>query len=187
MSRIAPKPIRDYPWYLRIFFHLQKKKFGSLLEPVLLWARTPNVFLGFMMMQKALNRKKSPLHPVLRALVTIKVSQINQCSFCIDMNSALLLQRGGSEDKILSLSRFRESVIFTENEKAALEYAEAMTRSSDKVSDELFQRLHNHFDDDTIVELTALIAFQNLSSKFNSALDAAPFGFCKNSLDVITR
>jgi AhpD family alkylhydroperoxidase len=181
MSRIAPKPIKAYPWFLRFFFRMQKKKYGAPLEPVLLWGRTPRVFLGFMFMQKALNRKQSPLHPVLRALITVKVSQINQCSFCIDMNSALLLQRGGSEDKILALSRFRESAIFTESEKVALEYAEVMTQSSNRMLDELFKKLQMYYDDDAIIELTALIAYQNLSSKFNSALDAAAFGFCKLS------
>jgi len=157
---------------------MQKKKYGSPLEPVLLWGRTPRVFLSFLFMQKALNRKKSPLHPLLRALVTIKVSQINQCAFCIDMNSALLLQKGGSQDKITNLAAFQKSSLFNESEKVALEYTEAVTQASSKVSDELFQRLKTHYSPDAIVELTALIAFQNLSSKFNTALDAEAFGFC---------
>lgn len=179
MSRIAPKLNSTYTWYLKLLFYLQKKKYGALLEPVLLWGRTPRVFLGFLAMQKALNRKRSPLHPQLRALITIRVSQINQCPFCIDMNSSLLLQRGGSEEKILNLSLFRQSSCFTEPEKTALEYAEVVTQSSNNVNDELFQRLKTHFEEDAIIELTALIAFQNLSSKFNSALNAAEFGFCK--------
>ncbi len=56
------------------------------------------------------------------------------------------------------------------------EEAEAYFR---QVTDELMTRLQHHFDDDAIVELTGLIAFQNLSSKFNSALDVPPQGFCK--------
>lgn len=99
------------------------------------------------------------------------------------MNSALLLQQGGSQDKILDLAQFRQSPLFTEDEKAALEYAEVVTQSSNKVADELFGRLKSHFQDDAIIELTALIAFQNLSSKFNAALDAASFGFCHISHD----
>lgn len=181
MTRISSKPVRAYPWYLRVLFYFQKRKYGAVLEPVLLWGRTPRVFLGFLFMQKALNRKKSPLDPALRALVTVKVSQINQCSFCVDMNSALLLQRGGSEEKIHALFQFQQSSLFSEGEKTILDYAEAMTRSTGKVSDELFQRLQKHYSEDAIVELTALIAYQNLSSKFNSALDAEAFGFCNLS------
>jgi len=62
---------------------------------------------------------------------------------------------------------------------AALEYAEAMTETGQRVSDELMSRLKQAFDDDAIIELTALIAFQNLSSKFNSALDVPSQGFCR--------
>ena len=179
MSRITPKPLSSYPWYIRILFRFQTKKYGAPLEPVLLWGRTPKVFLGFLLMLKALNRKGSPLDASLRALITTKISQINECAFCIDMNAALFLERGGSEEKIFSLSKYRQSTVYSEREKTSLEYAEAMTISSEKVSDQLFSRLKVHFNEDAIIELTALIAYQNLSSKFNSALKAEAFGFCK--------
>ena len=179
MSRIPPKTPEKYPWYLRLLFRSQKKKHGAPLEPVLLWGRTPKVFFGFLWMQNALNRKRSPLDPILRALITVRVSQINHCAFCVDMNSFLLIQRGGSEDKIEDLSRIQESTRFTDSEKAALEYTETITLSTTQVTDDLFERLRKYFNDDAIVELTALIATQNLSSKFNAALDAAPSGFCQ--------
>ena len=74
---------------------------------------------------------------------------------------------------------WRASDLFSERERVTLEYAEAITRSDLEVSDELMARLRQQFDDDTIVELTALIAFQNMSSKFNAALDVPPQGFCR--------
>jgi alkylhydroperoxidase family enzyme len=60
-----------------------------------------------------------------------------------------------------------------------LTYAEAMTDSRRQVDDAMIARLRTFFDEDGIVELTGLIAFQNLSSKFNAALDVEPQGFCK--------
>ena len=63
--------------------------------------------------------------------------------------------------------------------RAALTYAEAMTVPDKDVDDELMAGLKSHFDDDAVVELTALVAFQNLSSKFNSALAVPPQGFCR--------
>ncbi len=149
------------------------------LEPMLLWGRTPRVMRSFLRTFRALNRKDSPLDPQLRALVSVKVSQINHCSFCVDMNSSFVLQHGGSEKKIKELQDFDSSLIFSDKEKTALKYAEAVTLSSQKVDDAIFNELKPHFDDDAIVELTALIAFQNMSSKFNAALDASPFGFCQ--------
>ena len=63
--------------------------------------------------------------------------------------------------------------------RAALEYAETVTITGASVSDALMAQLSKHFDEEGIVELTALVAFQNLSSKFNSALDVPAQGFCE--------
>jgi AhpD family alkylhydroperoxidase len=116
---------------------------------------------------------------VLRSLVTVRVSQLNWCRFCVDLNSMTLAKRAGSLEKVQELGRWRESEAFSEAERAALDYAEAMTLSNRHVSDALMARLKRHFDDDAVVELTGLVAFQNLSSKFNAALDVPSQGFCQ--------
>ena len=77
------------------------------------------------------------------------------------------------------LDQWQESELFDAKERAVLEYTEAITYSDRQVTDELMERLKIFFDEDSIVELTGLIAFQNLSSKFNSALDVPAQGFCK--------
>ena len=77
---------------------------------------------------------------------------------------------GVSEEKILALNEYEESPLYDEREKAALEYADAITLSDHDVDDDLFARVQNVFDDDAIVELTAIIAWENSSSKFNRAL-----------------
>ena len=177
--RIAAKDIKDYPRYLRPFFWNQRRKYGSVLDAALLWARSPKLFLGVALLYGMVDRKSSPLEPALRSLVTVRVSQINWCSFCVDLNSATLLKRGVSMGKIMALENWRENELFSEQEKAALDFAEAMTRSDIQVEDGHMQRLRAHFEDDAIVELTGLIAFQNMSSKFNAALDVPPQGFCQ--------
>jgi alkylhydroperoxidase family enzyme len=82
-------------------------------------------------------------------------------------------------DKVLQLEHWRDCDLFDEHELAALEYAEAMTYSDQQVSPALIGRLKTLFGDDGVVELTGLIAFQNLSSKFNAALDVPAQGFCQ--------
>ncbi len=77
---------------------------------------------------------------------------------------------GISEEKILALEQFRDAEQFDERETVALEYADAMTLSDQDVDDALFARVAEHFDADAIVELTAVIAWENASSKFNRAL-----------------
>lgn len=181
--RIPVKPIQRYPWYLFPFFWNQKRKYGQLLAPALLWGRVPKLFVAVATLYGVLDRRHSPLGPVLRSLVTVRVSQMNGCRFCVDLNSATLIKRAGSQAKVDALDGWRDSDRFDPAEKAALDYAEAMTDSTRRVTDAIVDRLRHFFDDDAIVELTGLIAFQNLSSKFNSALDAPAQGFCRRSPD----
>jgi len=69
--------------------------------------------------------------------------------------------------------------LFNNKERVVLEYVEAITYTDRQVDDDLTHRLYEYFNEDEIVELTGLIAFQNLSSKFNSALDLPAQGFCR--------
>lgn len=77
---------------------------------------------------------------------------------------------GVSDEKILALAEYATSPLYDEKERVALEYADAITLSDRDVDDELFARVRRFFDDDAIVELTAVIAWENSSSKFNRAL-----------------
>jgi len=170
--------VSEYPWILRPFFWNQKRKYGAILQPGLLWGRVPRLFAAVAALYGVLDRRNSPVSPVMRSLVTVRVSQINWCRFCVDINSATLARRSGSMEKVENLERWRESDLFDGKEKVVLEYTEAVTCSDRQVTDELMARLKAYYDDDGIVELTGLIAFQNLSSKFNSALDVPSQGFC---------
>jgi alkylhydroperoxidase family enzyme len=79
-------------------------------------------------------------------------------------------QLGISDEKILALADWATDANFTQDERVALEYAEAMTITGHEVSEELFDRLRKFYDDDAIIELTLVIAWENSSSKFNRAL-----------------
>ena len=86
---------------------------------------------------------------------------------------------GLSTEKISALHDYATSVLFTDAEKVALEYADAMTDTARDVDDALFERLRAHYDDDAIVELTMLIAWENASSRFNRALRIPAQGLWK--------
>jgi alkylhydroperoxidase family enzyme len=77
---------------------------------------------------------------------------------------------GLSDEKIIALQDYAESALYSEPERVALEYADRMTITGSDVTDEFFSRLREFYDDDQIVELTAIIAWENASSKFNRAL-----------------
>jgi len=177
--RVPAKPLGSYPFYLQPFFSNQRRKYGEVLQSALLWARLPRLFLGVALLYGMIDRRSSPIEPALRSLVTVRVSQINDCPFCVDLNSATLMKRGVALAKVEALENWRQSNLFDRREQTVLEYAEAMTRSDLRVGDDLLKRLRDYFDDDGIVELTGLVAFQNLSSKFNSALGVPAQGFCR--------
>jgi alkylhydroperoxidase family enzyme len=88
------------------------------------------------------------------------------------------MRAGASEAKIQEVERAAQSPLFSEGERAALAWAEAMTITGQKVTDELFTRLRRHFDEPAIVELTAAVALENFRSKFNVALGIEAQGFC---------
>ena len=88
------------------------------------------------------------------------------------------MQAGASDDKIRQVPTWRESRLFSDTERAALEYAERMTITGEKVTDELWARLRGHFSEAQMVELTAAVALENFRSKFNVPLGVEAQGFC---------
>jgi alkylhydroperoxidase family enzyme len=88
------------------------------------------------------------------------------------------MQAGASDEKIQQVPTWRESRLFSDMERAALEYAERMTITGEKVTDELWARLRTHFTESQLVELTAAVALENFRSKFNVPLGVESQGFC---------
>ena len=88
------------------------------------------------------------------------------------------MQAGATEAKIAEVTRAATSELFSESERAALEFAEAMTFSDRRVNDELFARVRAHFSEPQVVELAAAVALENFRSKFNVALGIDAQGFC---------
>lgn len=176
MSHVETPRGHRFPWYIRLFLANQRRRYGRELEPARLWARSPRVFVGLSLLYAAIDRRSSPIEPALRTLITVLVSKINWCAFCVDINSATGLKRGLSQAHLAALDEFEGSPLFDERCKAALAYAAAVTRN--EAGGGVMARLKQNFDEDAIIELTALVAFQNLSSKFNAALDVAAQGFC---------
>nr|WP_286088690.1 carboxymuconolactone decarboxylase family protein [Enterobacter chuandaensis] len=157
---------------------MQRKHFGAVLNPTRWWGRMPRLFWLVALFVGFLERRKARLTPVMRSLLMTRVSQLCHCAFCVDANSLRLAERCGALDKVLAVSGWPDSDLFSEQERAALAYAEAVTATPPRVDDTVKAQLKCHFTDDAITEMTALIAFQNLSARFNAALDVPAQGLC---------
>lgn len=177
-ARVSTPPDYPYSWYVRLILWLQRRKYGAELESARIWGRLSRAFLMLSLLYRCLDRPRSPLEPGLRALVQVRVSQINWCAFCVDLNSATALERHVAPEKLAALEDYERSSLFSERERAVLAYAEAVTDPARPVDNARFTRLRSHFSEQEAIEITALITFQNLSSKFNAALSVPAQGFC---------
>ena len=88
------------------------------------------------------------------------------------------MENEGGSEKLAEVLDWRTSKLFSPMERAALEYAECITTTGQKVDDTLFAELKRHFSEAQIVELTAAIAMENFRSKFNPPLGIEAQGFC---------
>jgi alkylhydroperoxidase family enzyme len=84
----------------------------------------------------------------------------------------------GGQERLAAVANWRDSPLFSEAERVALDYAERMTITGQKVDDALFGQLKRHYNEAQIVELTAAIALEDFRSKFNPALGIEAQGFC---------
>ena len=96
------------------------------------------------------------------------------------LNGAMLMKHEGLDiERLKHIDSYATSPLFTDIERKALAYADAMTDTSQDVDDELFARMQRHYDDDTIAEMTMIIAWENASSRFNRAFRIPSQGFWK--------
>jgi AhpD family alkylhydroperoxidase len=118
---------------------------------------------------KAVSRARVPIN---LELVHLRASQINGCSVCTDMHAKALRKSGESEERVWSVAAWRETPYFSDAERAALELTEALTRipdGADQVSDALWERCREHFDDNKLAALVMEIAQINLWNRLNVA------------------
>jgi 4-carboxymuconolactone decarboxylase len=148
---------------------------GSGIEPVEVWAYQPKMMSGMGKFQQAV-RKGHAVDERLKNLVELKGAQMIGCEFCVDLGSQICRNSGFSDDELLALPRYRSSDLFTEREKAALDYTAAVMRTPVEVTDELFARVKEHFTDEQLVEITALLTVVNLD-RFNAAFGIGSAGF----------
>lgn len=111
----------------------------------------------------------------LRALVEIRVSQINGCAYCVDMHSRQARRLGELQRRLDALPVWRESPFFDEHERAVLAWAEALTLvSQTHAPDDLYEALSTHFSEQQIVELSLVISVMNAWNRMGVAFRKVP-------------
>ena len=115
------------------------------------------------------------LNPTLLELIKIRASQINGCAYCLDMHTKDARAQGESEQRIYALNAWRETPFFTEQERAALAWTEAVTQvTKSQVPDEVYELMHRHFSEKDIVNLTAAVVAINGWNRFAISFRSVP-------------
>jgi alkylhydroperoxidase family enzyme len=148
---------------------------GSGIEPIEVWAHQPKMMMGMGRFNQAVRKGKS-VDERIKYLVELKGAAMIGCEYCIDLGSQICRNSGFSDEELLALPRYRQSDLFTEQEKTALDYTVAVMRTPVEVNDELFARMKEHFSDEQMVEITALLTLVNLD-RFNAAFGIGSAGF----------
>lgn len=117
--------------------------------------------------------KNAGLEPELVELVRLRASQLNGCAYCIDMHTKDARTRGESEQRLYGLIAWKETPFYSERERAALAWAETVTKiSEDQVPDEVYDQVKEHFTDKELVDLTlaviAINAWNRLAISFRT-------------------
>jgi 4-carboxymuconolactone decarboxylase len=148
----------------------------GMLAPLELYAHLPGLLRGYGALEQA-TAKLGGVDKRLKGLAWLKAATLTQCEYCIDLGSQVARRWGISDEELLALPRYRASGRFSDLEVLVLDYAVGMSRTPVEVPDALFVRLRNHLDDAQLVELTHVIAMENMRGRFNLALGIEPVGF----------
>lgn len=115
--------------------------------------------------------KKSPIDDKLKELIHFRVSQINCCAYCLDMHYKDARAHGETEQRLYSLSAWREAPYYTDRERAALAWAEAVTGVN--IPDEVYAKAKKQFSDEELIDLTVMITTTNTWNRINTAFPNA--------------
>ena len=180
---VDPLPLGAYPWYLRPWRWWRRRRRGTLPEGTRVWARLPRLYLATGLLQRVLERRRGAVEPALRALAGLRVAQLTESVWGVDHYGRVLRDEGAAWEKIRKVGQWPETECFGSRERAVLAYAEAMTDSATPVSADIMGSVKRHLDDEALIELTGVIAYQNMTARFHHALDIPPQGLCSVGVD----
>lgn len=178
MPRITPLPKSDLSPYVRTVDFAVRRMFGGSFTSMAINARVPGLVRVQTGMERVfMSRRRATSHRLLE-LVSLRTALEVGCSFCIDLGASIVTSKHAvSPEQVRALAVHGESGLFTAAEVAALDLAVAMTATPPSVDDALMARLGEHFTEQQIVELAAMIGWENARARANAAFGVESHGF----------
>lgn len=161
----------------RMMYRYAKRRFGEVPEPFAVAAHHPRLLIANGVHEALLAAGSKKLPTSVRELAVFWTARTVGCSWCVDFGSMLQRLEGLDVDRLKSIDDYATSPSFSDDERAAIAYADAMTTDPHTVTDEQVADLRQRFGDDGVIELTYQIGVENMRARMYSALGITEQGF----------
>jgi AhpD family alkylhydroperoxidase len=176
-TRIAPVSPKQAGLLTRVMYRIAKRKFGEVPEPFTVAAHHPRLLVANAVHESLLQSGSKKLPPSVRELAVFWTARTVGCSWCVDFGSMLQRLDGLDVDRLKDIDNYATSPRYTDDERAAIAYADAMTTDPHTITDEQVADLQKRFGDDGVIELSYQVGVENMRARMYSALGITEQGF----------
>ncbi|WP_319456411.1 MULTISPECIES: carboxymuconolactone decarboxylase family protein [unclassified Mycobacterium] len=175
--RIEPLSPEKAPLLARLMYRYAKRRFGEVPVPFAVGAHHMPLLVANAVHETLLERGSNKLPANVRELAVYWTARTVGCSWCVDFGAMLIRLDGLDVERLKSVDEYATSPLFTDDERAAIAYADAMTTDPHTVTDEQVEDLRRRFGDAGTMELTYQIGTENMRARMNTALGITEQGF----------
>lgn len=177
MPRIPAVPDADAGVLGRLAYRIARRRFGSVPDPFTVARHHRKVFWAAAVSELAWERAATQLPQSVREIAVYRTATVVGCSWCVDFGTMLQRLSGLDVDRLAHIGDYATSPHFTPAERLAIAYADAMTAQPMTVTDDQVADLEREFGRAGLVELTQMIAVENMRARSNHALGITDQGF----------
>jgi AhpD family alkylhydroperoxidase len=175
--RLEPLPPTKAPLVARLMYRYAKRRFGEVPVPFAVGAHHMPLLVANAVHETLLERGSKQLPAAIRELAVYWTARTVGCSWCVDFGAMLIRLDGLDTERLKHIDEYASSPLFTDDERAAITYADAVTGDPHLVTDEQVADLRRRFGDAGVMELTYQIGIENMRARMNTALGITEQGF----------
>lgn len=176
-TRIEPLPPKRAGLLTRAMYRVAKRRYGQVPEPFAVAAHHRGLLIASAMHETMVDRASKALPASVRELAVLWTARQIGCSWCVDFGSMLQRLDGLDVERLKEIDNYATSPAYTDDERAAIAYADAITTDPHTVTDEQVDDLRSRFGDAGVFELTYQIGLENMRARVNTALGITEQGF----------
>lgn len=176
-TRIEPLPPKRAGLLTRAMYRIAKRRYGQVPEPFTVAAHHRGLMIAGAVHETMLDKASKTLPVSVRELAVLWTARTVGCSWCVDFGSMLQRLDGLDIKRLVDIENYATSPLFSDDERAAIAYADAMTTDPHTVTDEQVANLRARFGDAGVIELTYQIGVENMRARMNTALGITEQGF----------